>query len=251
MESNKRALMILQMLFLTAVVIFFLEKKFLVYETRGATLSHYEDVSGTEKVLLLIDDFEGLSTPGSTVKTDSLLKTSGFFDYGSAKISLDHERVDKNPLASETALMVRWQPGEMYGGWGKGVGANIELNALTDYLNFRVLVPSTNGIDEQFKIMLQEDDDENGVLDETKDDKWITRVTVPVKDQWQTVSIPLKDFTHEGDGGDHNFNVTRKGGLHNIIFVFEQPDKYTKDHKWYFDFICFSNDKMTENLNLK
>src|SRR5688572_7350857 len=177
MESNKRALMILQMLVLTAVVIFFLEKKFLVYETRGATLSHYEDVSGMDKVLLLVDDFEGLSEPGANVKTDSILKTSGFFDYGSAKISLDHERVDKNPLASKTALAVKWNSTDPYGGWGKGVGANIELNTLTDYLNFRVFVPASLGRDEILKVMLQEDDDENGILDETKDDKWITRVT--------------------------------------------------------------------------
>ena len=243
--------MILQLLVLTAVVIFMLEKKFLISETRGATLSHYEDVSGMDKVLLLVDDFEGLTTDGQTKGSDSLLKTSGFFDYGSIKVALDMEKVDKNPLASKTALVARWNPSEPYGGWGKGVGANIELNAMTDYLNFRVYNPASNGMDEILKVMLQEDDDENGVLDESKDDKWIHRVTIPAKDQWQTISIPLKDFIHEGEGGDKTFNVTRKGGLHNIIFNFEQPDKYTKDHVWYFDFICFSNEKMNDNMNLK
>jgi hypothetical protein len=251
MESNKRALMILQLLVLTAVVIFLLEKKFLVYETRGATLSHYEDVNGTENVLLLVEDFEGLSVKGSNVKSDSLLKANGFFDYGSAKIGLNHDKVDKNPLASETAMMVSWNGTDGFGGWGKGVGANIELNPLTDHLNFRILVPTANGSDENLKIILQEDDDDNGVLDETKDDKWIHYVTVPMKDQWQLISIPLKDFTHEGDYGDKVFNVTRKGGLHNVVFTLNQPEKYTKDHKWYFDFICFSNEKMDDNLNLK
>src|SRR5690349_24507026 len=119
MESNKRALMILQLLVLTAVVIFLLEKKFLVYESRGATLSHYEDVSGMDKVLLLVDDFEGLVDAGTGVKADSVLQTSGFFSYGSAKISLDNEHVDKNPLASKTALVVHWNPSDPYGGWGK------------------------------------------------------------------------------------------------------------------------------------
>src|SRR4051812_22071226 len=127
MDSNKRALMILQMLVLTAVGIFFFEKKIFFFENRGATLNHYEDVSGMDKVLLLVDDFEGLSKPEEKAATDSVLKTSGFFAYGSAKVSLDHEKVDKNPLASKTALMVKWVPSDPYGGWGKGVGANIEL----------------------------------------------------------------------------------------------------------------------------
>src|SRR4051812_20172791 len=161
MESNKRALMILQLLVLTAVVIFLLEKKFLVYESRGATLSHYEDVNGTEKVLLLVDDFEGFNANGAVI-TDSTLKKNGFFDYGSAKISLTKNKVDNNPLASKTALELSWTGKDPYGGWGKGVGANIELDPLSDYLNFRVLVPASNGFDEVFKIMMQEDDNGNG-----------------------------------------------------------------------------------------
>lgn len=251
MESNKRALIILQMLVLTAVVIFLVEQKFLVVEARGATLSHYEHVSGMEKVLLLVEDFEGLSRPDSVLRGDSLLKTIGFFSYGSARISLDHSQVDKNPLASKTALMVQWIPSESYGGWGRGVGANIELDPLTDYINFRIMVPKSNGHDDVLKIIMEEDDNENGILDPDRDDKWSATVNVHALDQWQTISIPLKDFVDENEAGDHIFNVTRKGGLHNIIFNFEQPGIYANNHRWYFDFICFSNDKMTENLDLK
>src|SRR4051812_19096291 len=228
MDSNKRALMILQMLVFTAVVIFLLEKKFLIYESRGATLSHYEDLNGMEDVLLLVDDFEGLPE-GKNVKSDSLLKASSFFDYGSAKIFLDHEKVDKNPLASKTSLMVKWVPSEPYGGFGKGVGANIVLNQLTDFLNFRVYVPTQNGTDEILKVMIWEDDDDNGILNEQIDERWGARVTIPAKDQWQLISIPLKDFVAESPSGDKQFNVTRKGGLHSLIFHFEQPDKYTAD----------------------
>jgi hypothetical protein len=251
MESNKRALFILQMLVITAVVIFLIEKKFLIVESRGATLSHYEHVNGMEKVLLLVEDFEGISRPDSVVKGDSLLKTLGFFSYGSVKISVDHSQVDKNPLASKTALMVQWIPTEGYGGWGRGVGANTEFDPLTDYLNFRIYVPKSNGHDEVLKVIMEEDDNENGILDPEFDDKWAAKVDVAALDQWQTISIPLKNFTDENQGGDHIFNITRKGGLHNVIFNFEQPSLYTNNHKWYFDFICFSNDKMTENLDLK
>lgn len=241
--------MILQLLVLTAVVIFMLEKKFLIYEVRGATLSHYESVAGMDAVILLVEDFEGLNSGSS--KKDSLMSASGFFSYGSADISLNEKIVDKNPLAAATAIEVRWKGTDPYGGWGKGVGANIELNPLTDYVNFRAYVPSANGGEEKIKIMLQEDDDENGILDESLDDKWVKVVTIPARDQWQLVSLPLKDFEHEGEGGDKVFNVTRKGGLHNIIFNFEQPDKYVRDQVWYFDFICFSEKKMEDNLGLK
>jgi hypothetical protein len=251
MESNKRALIILQMLVITAVVVFLIERKFLVIESRGATLSHYEDVSGMDKVMLLVEDFEGLSRPDSVLKGDSLLNTIGFFSYGSAKIAIDHENVDKNPLASETALKLEWNATEAYGGWGRGVGANIELNPLTDFVNFRMLVPKSNGHDEVLKIIMEEDDNENGALDPDMDDKWTNRITVPAKDEWQIVSVPLKDFIDENEGGNHKFDVNRKGGLHNIIFNLEQPDKYTANHRWYFDFICFSTEKMNDNLNLK
>jgi hypothetical protein len=251
MEPNKRALIILQMLVLTAVVIFLVERKFLVTESRGATLSNYEDVSGMDRVLLLVEDFEGLSRPDSVVLGDSLLKMNGFFSFGSAGISLDHARVDKNPLASKTALKVQWTATEGYGGWGRGVGANVELDAETDYLNFRCYNPKSNGNDEVLKVILEEDDNDNGKLEKEIDDVWATTAIIPAKDEWQIVSLPLKDFTDDNPGGDHILNVTRKGGLHNVIFVFGQPDKYTREHSWYFDFVCFSNEKMIDNMNLK
>ncbi|MGZ3899572.1 MAG: hypothetical protein ACXVNQ_04315, partial [Bacteroidia bacterium] len=74
MKTNKRAFFILQMLVATAVVIFAIEKKFLVTEARGATLSSYESYGNVDKVLLLMEDFEGLSRPDSIVHGDSVLR---------------------------------------------------------------------------------------------------------------------------------------------------------------------------------
>jgi hypothetical protein len=246
MESNKKALMILQLLVLSAVIIFLIEKKFLVSESRGSTLSHYRDFAGISDVVLLVEDFEGFDR---NLKSDSLLQTSGFFSYGSIKVDLDTDRVDNNLLASATALKASWSPAEPYGGWGKGVGANIELNTQTDFLNFRILLPEGPLEGDQIKVMLQEDDDENGVLDEKKDDKWAYVFRIKPSPKWQTLSVALTDFVHEGAGGDGIFNVTRKGGLHNLIFNFERPDVYTPGYCWYFDFICFSKGKLTTNLN--
>jgi hypothetical protein len=248
METNKRALFILQMLVLSAVIIFVIEKKFLIYEVRGATLSNYQSLNNADKILFLVEDFEGLSRPDSAVHGDSILKTNGFFSFGNTQIELDHDHVDKNPLASKTALKVNWLGTESYGGWGRGVGANIELDTLSDFLTFRIYVPQSNGHEEKLKIILEEDDNDNGALEKEEDDSFYTHITVQPADKWQIISIPLKEFKDENPGGDKALNVTRKGGLHNVIFVFEQPDKYTPDHHWYFDFICFTNEKMTDNV---
>ncbi|MBA3662739.1 MAG: hypothetical protein H0W61_00835 [Bacteroidetes bacterium] len=251
METNKRAFFILQMLVASAVIIFMLEKKLLISESRGATLSNYQNVNEVDKVILLMEDFEGLSKPDSIALGDSLLKANGFFSFGSTQIELNHDKIDKNPMASKTALKVNWLSTEGYGGWGKGVGANIELDTLTDHLTFRIYVPQSNGEEEKIKVILEEDDNENGKLEKEADDTFFAHITVKPSDKWQIISIPLKDFKDENPGGDKILNVTRKGGLHNVIFVFEQPDRYTKDHHWYFDFICFTNDKMIDSNILK
>lgn len=245
MESNKKALIILQLLIFTVITIFVLEKKFLISESRGATLSQYSDFAGISDVILLVEDFEGFDTNG---KTDSILQISGFFNYGSISLDLDTKHVDKDPLAAATAIKAIWNPREAYGGWGKGVGANIELNPQTDFVNFRILLPDTTLEEDQIRVMLQEDDDEDGVLDEKKDDKWGFVLKIKPSAGWQMISLPLKDFVHEGEGGDGVFNVDRKGGLHNIIFNFEKADAYAPGHCWYFDFICFTSGKLTTNL---
>lgn len=245
MKENKRAFFILQMLVITALGIFFLEQNFLIVEARGATISHYR-FSEADKVILLIEDFEGLESKNP----DSLMKTAGFFNFGSAVINLDHKQVDKNLLASKTALHAKWNSTEKYGGWGKGVGANINLDPETDYVNFRFFLPVSNGND-VIKIIMEEDDNENGKLEAEADDKWSSTVKVTAKNEWQLVSVSLKDFKDENPGGDAVFNVSRKGGLHNIIFTFEDPARYSNEHNWYFDFICLSSGKLTDTQALK
>ncbi|HWY11741.1 MAG TPA: hypothetical protein VN026_10475 [Bacteroidia bacterium] len=239
--SNKQALKALFTLLLSTVVIFLAETKFLVAEVRGTTLSQYENIRGINKVLLLVEDFEGL-------KGDSIsLQKDRFFSYGSAKITLDSSNTDKALIASKNTLKINWNGKETYGGWGKGVGKNIDLNTETDHLNFRVYIPKTNGDKDIIKIIVQEDDNNDGILQQDKDDSWYYNITLPTSDKWQFISVPLKDFTDGNPGGDGVLNVLRKGGLHNIIFSFEQPEKYTTNSIWYFDFICFTNGKVTDD----
>lgn len=246
MESNRKALMILQLFVFTAVTLFLLEKKFLVSETRGATLSHYADFNGISDVLLLVDDFEGFD---ASVRGDSSLRAAGFFEYGSIKIDLDAKHVDENTLAAKTAVKAEWNMSEGFGGWGKGVGANIELNPQVSCVNFRILFPDQGLEEDVIRVMLQEDDDEDGILNETKDDKWGCVFKIKPSTNWQTISLPLNEFAHEGEGGDGILNVDRKGGLHNIIFNFERSDRYENGFTWYFDFICFTNGKLNTTIN--
>jgi len=93
--------------------------------------------------------------------------------------------------------------------------------------------------------MFAEDDNNDGILQEDKDDSWSAIVTIPAKNEWQLVSVPLSDFSDNNPGGDGILNVNRKGGLHNIIFSFEQAGKYNTSNCWYFDFICFTNAKVS------
>ncbi|MGZ3862273.1 MAG: glycan-binding surface protein [Bacteroidia bacterium] len=242
MEPNKKALIVLLTLVLTSVIVFCAEMKFLVPKPRGSTTDHYKNTGYADKIILLVEDFEGLETPGTDLHKEK------FFDYGSAKISIDTTMAMNDPVAVKTALKVMWAGSDNYGGWGKGVGANLDLDTAKDFLSFRIYVPADTMSFETIKITLEEDDDDDGKLQKDKDDAWYYELNIKDKGKWKMVSIPLKDFKDDNPGGDHKFNVTKKGGLHTIIFAFQHPDKYTIGRTWYFDFICFTGEKLPESV---
>jgi hypothetical protein len=237
-DSNAKALKMLGLLLLTVAGLFALETKFLVPEIRGESLTEYEKISWFEKIILLVDDFEGLKNDSASFEKEK------FFSYGSVKLSADTILPDKSVLNSRTALKINWTAKEDYGGWGKAIGKNINLDPVNDHLNFRIYIPESNGRAEILKLIFEEDDNNDGILQQDKDDNWVYVMTIPARNEWQLISIPLKLFTDGNPGGDGLLNVTRKGGLHNIIFSLEQAGKYNTNHCWYFDFICFSNGKV-------
>jgi hypothetical protein len=235
--ENKQALKPLIFLILTVATVFGMEKKFLVREARGETISHYS-MKWVDNIILLIDDFEGL-------KGDSVsIQQASFFKYGNAHIFLDSSKTGNDPIGSENCLKVEWEGNYEYGGWGKGVGRNFDLNTETDLLNFRIFVPKKNGDKDVFKILIEEDDNHNAVLEKDKDDSWYYKLNVAGTDSWQFISIPLKDFKDDNKEGDGELNITRQGGLHTILFTQEHVEKDNVKHQWYFDFICFSNIKI-------
>lgn len=231
------------MLVFISLSIFLTEKKFLSAQPRGGILSSYENVIWIDKILLLIEDFEGIDT------TTKSLKEEKFFNYGGMSIVLDTTKTDKSLIASKTVLKAQWNGSENFGGWGKGIGSSLELNPSTDFINFRIYIPTKNGKNDLLKLILEEDDNDNGILEKDKDDTWAYEIPITSKDQWQMISVPLKNLKDENSGGDHIFNVTKKGGIHTLMFSFEQPDLYTNEHVWFFDFICFSKYKLDSNNN--
>jgi hypothetical protein len=237
-DPNSKAIKILGLLVLTVAGLFALETKFLVPQIRGESLTDYDKMAWFDKIILLVEDFEGLKNDSASIEQEK------FFSYGSIKLNVDTIFPDKSIIRSKTAMRVNWRGKDDYGGWGKAIGKNINLDSENDHLNFMIYVPVSNGHPEVLKVIFEEDDNNDGILQQDKDDNWNYIMTIPARNEWQLVSIPLKFFTDGNTGGDGLLNVTRKGGLHNIIFAFEQTGKYDSNHCWYFDFICFTNEKV-------
>ena len=233
-NPNTKAIKILGLLLLTVAGLFSFENKFLVPSARGETISFYQKIPWYDKIILLVDDFEGLQGDSASMEKEK------FFRYGSIQLSIDSSLPDQSMIASRTSVKVKWNGEKNYGGWGKGIGKNINLECATDHLNFRIYTPECARDKDIIRVLFQEDDNNDGFLQEDKDDIWSKTIVVPCRSEWQLISIPLKDFTDINSGGDGELNVTRKGGLHNIIFSFEQAGKYSSNDCWYFDFVCFT-----------
>ncbi len=239
-NPDNRALLVLLYLVLTTAVIFFSERKFLVAQPRGSETSAYENLAWKDKVLLLVEDFEQLEND------TAILHKANFFSYGSLLVNIDRSKVDHSILSRISCMKVVWKGGkDGYGGWGKGVGQNLDLDEKKDYFTFRFYNPRNNGSD-FIKIIIQEDDNDDGIYQENKDDEWVYKAHVTAKDEWQMASIPLRAFYDNNKGGDGKFNVTRKGGIHNVAFSFEKNDRYSPGRMWYFDFICFTSEKIKD-----
>src|SRR5438105_3307475 len=122
-SSNARAFIILLYLILSTAIVFFAERKYLVAQPRGSQTGAYENLPWKDKIILLIEDFEKLNNDTAT------LHKANFFSYGSILLGIDHNKVDNTVLAANSDLKVAWKGGkENYGGWGKGVGINLDLD---------------------------------------------------------------------------------------------------------------------------
>ena len=204
----------------------------------------------------LVEDFEGFADGYSEADN----KQNGLFTYGSTKPSIvTSNQKNTNNYIGHRYLQVTKNGTLAFGGWGKGIGANIDLNQELDYLNFYMQSIQDPG-PLSLKIQLQEDDNGNGIYEKEKDDAWV--YTLPLKAgniSWDLISLPLNKFTDENPGGDGVFNVNYKQGkLICLIISFVNPAALTPQKEkltngtWSFDFFCFSKGKLpTGNSTLE
>ncbi|MGZ3883295.1 MAG: glycoside hydrolase family 26 protein [Bacteroidia bacterium] len=193
--------------------------------------------SAPAQLKFLIDDFEGLTEGMSD------LKKNGIFTFGNIEASIDTKMPVQKNYSGMRCIFLEKKGKAAYGGWGKGVGLNMELNAATDHLNFYVFSPSENG-PTTLKIELQEDDNGDTNYNKDTDDSWIWHQTIESKNKWELISVPLTQFKDDNPGGDGVFNVSYKDGrLNCVIMSFSSADP-AKYKSWAFDFICFSKGKL-------
>lgn len=192
--------------------------------------------SASAQLKFLVEDFEGMTEGMSD------LKKCGIFTFGNIEASIDTKMpVQKNYSGKRCVFLEK--KGKMdYGGWGKGIGLNMELNVATDHLNFYVFSPSENGTT-SFKVELQEDDNGDHNYNKENDDSWIFHHTIEAKNKWELISIPLNQFKDDTPGGDGVFNVSYKAGrLNCLIISFNSTGPKYKS--WAFDFLCFSKGRL-------
>jgi len=194
----------------------------------------------------LIEDFEGMNDGVDD------LKPNGCFTYGDVKISVDskaHKQAgNSGSYAGNKAIKVEVTGKGNFGGWGKGLTLNLELDADEDYLNFYIYNP-----DEavgKFRIEFQEDDNADNVYRKETDDNWSYLYSLNQKKNWELVSIPLSKFKDVNPGGNGILDVGyKRGKLFSLLVNFE-PDLCNTKNVFYFDFLSFSKGILPVSSNI-
>ncbi|MEW6470204.1 MAG: glycosyl hydrolase [Bacteroidota bacterium] len=196
-------------------------------------LLHLPWATTVAQLKFVLEDFEGLAYGPYD------LKPNGVFVYGYARAAIEKTSGSPGAYAGDRYIRVERAGLKEFGGWGKGAGLHIELDAGTDHLNFYFFSNDTATL----KIELQEDDDGNSVFSKNNDDLWIHVHKPAFKNSWQLVSIPLHQFKDDNYGGDGLFNVSyKKGKLFSLVIGL--AGKSSALQYWCFDFICFSKNKL-------
>lgn len=184
----------------------------------------------------IVEDFEGFATGQENF-------ADGIYAYGSATAVADKSYTTGKGYSGNRCIKVGWTSSRSFGGWGKGVGLNIQLDPNTDNLNFYVYSPSGTNKPTDLVLTLADDDNMNGTFDQGADDEWMYELPVQPKNEWQLVSVPLNKFKDNNQGGDGIFNITYKDGellTFAVNFTYGKMVTPPGSALWYFDFICFS-----------
>lgn len=204
------------------------------------SLLFYQKSKGQLK--FLIEDFEGCAEGYS--EHDN--KYNGFFVYGNVKALVKLQTESKDYIG-QRFLQLNKGSDANFGGWGKGIGANVELFQQTDFLNFFF---QSKADKTSVKIQLQEDDNGNGIFEKELDDVWEYTI-VSKADTWVLESVALNLFKDNNKGGDGVFNINYKQGkIFSLIFSFLENEKCAPSVNCYLDFICFSKGKLSTGANI-
>lgn len=194
----------------------------------------------------LIDDFEGLADGAADIKPN------GFFTYGSVKINISgdvYAAGQKLVYAGKHAIKVETGGRDDFGGWGKGLNVNVELDQETDFFNF--YINYTPSAATKLIIQFQEDDNNSHYYEKEMDDVWEYVFTPELKKGWQLISIPLSKFKDANYAGDGIFNAGyKKGKLLGFLMSFPDKTFLHKQEHLFFDFLCFSKGTLPVGENI-
>lgn len=186
----------------------------------------------------IVEDFEGLATDNKS------LAKNGVFAYGNINAAIQEGGNTGSNYINDRFITLSCNAEVEHGGWGKGMNTLIELNRTTDHFNFFCNYSGKKGT---LCIELREDDNGDGIYQETLDDAWIWEVVLkptPDSDPWNVFSVPLDDLKDRNTGGDGTFNCSYKGGkLLELLFVL---DHLQKNEQVSFDFLNFSYGKFVK-----
>jgi beta-mannanase len=185
----------------------------------------------------VIYDFDGFETGQTNLP-------EGDYNYG----DLTHE-VSTNPLPQNDMLgdrvlklSLNWNAG--YAAFGRGLSKYFEFDPNQDIFNFYFYNPASNNQPATFEVRLADDDNASNAYESTLDDSWKKSITIPASQNWQLISIPLKDFTDANAGGNGIMDMAftqNKGMLLLVEFKFTPAAAGLPPATFYIDMICFSD----------
>jgi hypothetical protein len=192
----------------------------------------------------LVEDFEGLK------EGTSELSQNGIFTYGNLNAEIENKMTTMKAYSGKRSIVISKNGKMEFGGWGKGLSINVELNPAEDHFNFYVYLPASNGSC-TIRVELQDDDNADNNFKKEVDDTWAFDQKLEAKNNWELISIPLSKFKDSNPGGDGTFNISyRQGKLFGFMISFLEPKKLKDKQSWYFDFICFSKGKLPVGADL-
>jgi hypothetical protein len=137
-------------------------------------------------------------------------------------------------------LDLNWSMGR--GEFGKAISRFLQINPGSDYLNFYLYNPLSNGDDHLLELILTEDDNSNNISEYDYDDKWVDTLHINRQAGWQLISVPISAFRDQNPGGNGVFDAGFEGNgsmLFALGFNFLHTS-FSTNAKFYLDMICFS-----------